>query len=223
MDNLNLNKLLFDPNSFFREKLGNEVSFKYPLLIILVIAVLTIGSSLLVMNNLKDSFSSDMDSSISASVMSIGIIGGAIGGLIGTFISWFVLAGIFYSISYVFASKGSFKRTLEFVGYGFVPQIFSSVVSIIAMYFLLSSVDFSSLDSQFMAQGIEQMFSNNPLFYTSQIIAILCFLLSAYIWIFALLHARNMSFKNAAITVGIPAGLSIVIQIYSFLFTSASL
>ncbi|HII81614.1 MAG TPA: YIP1 family protein, partial [Methanosarcina sp.] len=119
MDNLNLNTLLFDPNSFFREKLGNEISFKYPLLIILVIAVLSVSSSILVMNNLQDLFSSGMDSSMSASVMSTSIIGGiAIGGFIGTFLYWVILAGIFYSISYVFKSKGSFKRTLEFTGYG---------------------------------------------------------------------------------------------------------
>lgn len=223
MDNLNLNNLLFDPNSFFREKLGNKASFKYPLLIILVIAVFTIGSSFLIMNKFKELVPSDMGSSMSVTVMSIGVIGGVIGGLIGTFLSWFILAGILYSISYVFASKDSFKRTLEFVGYGFVPQIASGFINFIVMYKLLSSVDFSSLDSQLMAQGIEQMFSNNPYFYTSQIIGILCLLLSAYIWVFALLHARNMSFKNAALTVGIPVGLSIVYQIYSFLFTLGSI
>ncbi|AKB25150.1 Yip1 domain protein [Methanosarcina sp. MTP4] len=223
MDNLNLNNLIFDPNSFFREKIGTEVSFKYPLLIMLVISIFAIGSSFLVMNKLKEFLPSDMDSSISATVMSIGVIGGIVGGLIGTFLNWFILAGILYSISYVFASKGSFKRTLEFVGYGFVPQIFSSFISLVVTYVLVSSVDFSAQDPQLMAQGMEQMFSNNPLFYTSQIIGILCLLLSAYIWIFALLHARNMSFKNAALTVCIPAGLSIVSQIYTFLFTTGSL
>ncbi len=223
MDNLNLNNLIFDPNSFFREKIGTEVSFKYPLLIMLVISIFAIGSSFLVMNKLKEFLPSDMDSSISATVMSIGVIGGIVGGLIGTFLNWFILAGILYSISYVFASKGSFKRTLEFVSYGFVPQIFSGFISLVVTYVLVSSVDFSAQDPQLMAQGMEQMFSNNPLFYTSQIIGILCLLLSAYIWIFALLHARNMSFKNAALTVCIPAGLSIVSQIYTFLFTTGSL
>ncbi|MDD4523396.1 MAG: YIP1 family protein [Methanosarcina sp.] len=186
-------------------------------------AVLTVSSSIVVMNNLQDSFSSGMDSSMSSSVMSSIIGGVAIGGFIGTFLYWVILAGILYSISYVFKSKGSFKRTLEFTGYGFVPQVFSSLVGLIVMYIMLSSTDLSSQDSIFMGQGVEQMFSNNPLFYTSQIIGILCLLLSGYIWIFAILHARNMSYKNAAITVGIPIGLAIVIQIYSFLFTSGSL
>jgi len=37
---------------------------------------------------------------------------------------------------------------------------------------------------------------------------------SANIWIFALLHARNLSTRNAVLTVGIPIGLSIVFSVY---------
>lgn len=219
MANLNLDNLLFDPNSFFREKSRNNVDFKYPILILLVTAIIAMVSSFLVMNQFSGLLPSDMSSSIST----IAIVFGIAGGLIGTFLYWFLLTGILYSISYVFDSKGSFKRTLEFIGYGFVPQIFSSLIGVVITYKLTASVDFSSQDSQLITQSIEQMFSNNPLFYTSQIIGILCLLLSAYIWVFALLHARNMSFKNAAFTVGIPVGLSIAYQIYSLLFTSGSI
>ncbi|MDI9395268.1 MAG: YIP1 family protein [Euryarchaeota archaeon] len=224
MDDFNLNKLLFDPNSFFKEKLMNEISFKYPLLIILLIAVLSVISTILTMKNLLDSFFSGMDSSMPASAMSTTVIGSiAIGGFIGSFLPWVILAGIFYSISYVFKSNGSFKRTLEFTGYGFVPQVFSSLVSLVVTYIMLSSTDLSSQGSMFMGQGVEQMFSNNPLFYASQIIGILCLLLSGYIWIFAVLHARDMSYKNAAITVCIPVGLAVVFHILTFLFASGSL
>lgn len=223
MANLNLNNLLFDPNSFFREKSRNNVDFKYPVLIILVIAIFAIGSSFLVMNKFKELLPSDIDSSTSVTVMSIGVVGGIIGGFIGVFLNWFILAGILYSISYIFYSKGSFKRTLEFVGYGYVPKIFSSLINVFVMYKLTASVDFSSQDSQLITQNITQMFSNNPVYYISQIIGILCLSLSAYIWVFALLHARNMSIKNAALTVGIPLGLSIAYQIYSLLFTSGSI
>ncbi|MHC1754942.1 MAG: YIP1 family protein [Methanosarcina sp.] len=218
-NNLNLNNLLFDPNSFFREKSRNNVDFKYPVLITLVIAIIAMVSSFLVMNMFRGLLPSDMNSYMSATA----ILFGTIGGLIGAFLNWFILAGILYSISYVFNSKGSFKRTLEFIGYGFVPITFSSLINAVVMYKLTASVDFSSQDSQFITQGIQQMFSNNPLFYTSQIIGILCLLLSAYIWVFALLYARNMSIKNATLTVSIPVGLYIVYQLYSLLFTLGSI
>lgn len=219
MNNLNLNKLLFDPNSFFREKSENNVDFKYPLLIMLVIAVIAMVSSFLAMNQFSGLLPSDMSSYFSTATIFFAIVGG----LIGTFFYWFLLTVILYSISYVFDSKGSFKRTLEFVGYGFVPQIFSSLISVVATYWLTASVDLSSQDLQLITESMMETFSNNPLYYTSQIIGILCLLLSAYIWVFALLHARNISIKNAALAVGIPVGLSIIYQIYLFLFTSGSI
>lgn len=219
MDNLNFNNLLFDPNSFFREKSRNNVDFKFPVLIIFVTAIIAMVSSFLVMNQFSGLLSSDMNSSIST----IAIVFGIAGGLIGTFLYWFLLTGILYSISYVFDSKGSFKRTLEFIGYGFVPQIFSSLIGVVITYKLTASADFSSQDPQLITESVTQMFSNNPLYYTSQIIGILCLLLSAYIWVFALLHARNMSIKNATLTVGIPIGLYVIYMVYLFLFTSGSI
>lgn len=219
MDNLNLNSLLFDPNSFFREKARNNVDFKYPILIILVIAIIAIGSTFLVMNQFSGLFPSDMGSYVSGAAIAIGVIGG----LIGTFIKWFIVTGILYSISYVFESKGSFKRTLEFISYGYVPQIVSSLIGVFTTYRLTASMDFSLQDPELITESMTQMLSNNPLYYVSQSATILCLLLSAYIWVFALLHARNMSIKNAIITVSIPVGLYIVYLMYMFLFTAGSI
>ena len=219
MDNLNLNSLLFDPNSFFREKTRNNVDFNYPVLIILAVAIIAMGSSFLVMNQLSGMFPSDMGSYVSTAAIVFGIVGG----LFGTFFYWLILTLIFYSISYVFESNGSFKRTLEFVGYGFVPQIFSSLIGVFVTYKLMASVDFSQQDSQLISESMTQMLSYNPLYYASQAIGILCLLLSAYIWVFALLHARNLSMKNAIITVGVPVGLYVVYMMYVFLFTAGSI
>jgi hypothetical protein len=222
MNNLNLNNLLFDPNSFFREKSKDNTDFKYPVLIILIIAVIAIVSSFLVMNQFRGLLPSATSSSIS-SISNIVVISLVFWGLIGSFIKWIIVTGILYSISYVFDSKGSFKRTLEFVGYGYTPQIFSGLVSTAITYWLTASTDFSSQDPQLITKSMMQTLSNNPLFYLSQSVTILCFLLSAYIWVFALLHARNMSIKNAAITVGAPVGLYIVYLVYIFLFTVRSI
>ncbi|MDQ1276694.1 MAG: hypothetical protein QG610_2272, partial [Euryarchaeota archaeon] len=78
-------------------------------------------------------------------------------------------------------------------------------------------------DPQLISESMTQMLSNNPLYYASQAIGILCLLLSAYIWVFALLHARNISMKNAIITVGIPVGLYVVYRMYVFMFTAGSI
>lgn len=207
-----MNELLFNPNMFFSQKLKKDISFKYPMLIILIKALFTIGLSILLINYLKNSLSSGANWAIS-----IGSLIGATGGLLMAFAHWFILAGVFYITSSFFDSKGSFSRTLEFVGYGFLPLIFSSFANLIIMYQLLPSFDFSSQDSQLMIQNINQILLNNPLGYISQIIGILCILLSANIWIFALLHARNMSLKNATLSICIPVGLYLIYQIYSLI------
>ncbi|MPM32130.1 hypothetical protein SDC9_78689 [bioreactor metagenome] len=219
MDNLNLNSLLFDPNSFFREKARNNVDFKYPISIMLVIAVISMASTFLVMNQ----FSGLLSSGSGSYFPTMPIIFSVVGGLFGTFFYWLILTLIFYSISYVFESRGYFKRTLEFVGYGFVPQILSSLIGVFVTYKLMASVDFSQQNPQLISESMTQMLSNNPLYYASQTIGILCLLLSAYIWVFALLHARNLSMKNAAITVGVPVGLYVVYMMYVFLFTAGSI
>jgi hypothetical protein len=219
MGNLNLNNLLFDPDSFFREKSRNNVDFKYPVLIILVIAVIAMVSMFLAMNRFSGMFPSEMSPYISAGTVIFSIAWS----LFLTFIQWFIVAGIFYSISYVLDSKGSFKRTLEFVGYGYAPQIFSGLIGIVTTYWLTVSADFSSQDPRLITQNMMQTLSDNPLYYVSESVMILCLLLSAYIWVFALIYARSLSFKNAALTVSIPVGLYVVYQVYIFLFTTGSI
>ncbi|KKH38577.1 YIP1 family protein, partial [Methanosarcina mazei] len=84
MDNLNLNNLLFDPNSFFREKSRNNVDFKYPVLIILVIAVIAMVSSFLAINQMRGLLPSEMSSYISTTAILFGVIWG----LIWVFLIW---------------------------------------------------------------------------------------------------------------------------------------
>ncbi len=202
--------LLFNPNLFFSEKSKTEVSFKYPVLIVLVGSIISMGSGLLMINTTKELLPSNASSY--AFIMNIGIV---IWALIATFGMWLILTGVFYLISSVFHSEGSFWRTLEFVSYGFVPQLFSGIVGLFALYVVLPSLNTSLQNPQLFAESIKHVLANNPLTLTSQIFAILCFLLSANIWVFALVHARNMSTKNAILTICVPVGLSLVLQLYS--------
>lgn len=195
-----MSNLLFNPNLFFSEKSKMEVNFKYPILIMLVNSVIGIVSIILTMNKIKESL--HYGENTFASML---IIGGAIVlGLIITFLNWFITTGIFYCISSLFKSEGSFKRTLEFVGYGYVPKIFSGLVSFFVSYISLSSIN-NLQNPQAFTENLRQTY-----LLPEQIIVILCLLLAAYIWIFALLHARNMSIKNAILTVCIPVSLYLI-------------
>ncbi len=54
-----------------------------------------------------------------------------IGALFGIFIFWGIWSGVFYLISSLFKGKGTFKRSLEFIGYGYLPQIFGGLLTMI--------------------------------------------------------------------------------------------
>ena len=54
---------------------------------------------------------------------SIIAISSILGALFGIFVFWGIWTGVFYLISSLFKGKGTFKRSLEFIGYGYLPQI----------------------------------------------------------------------------------------------------
>lgn len=205
--------LLFNPNLFFSEKSKNEVSFKYPILIVFIYSIISIGSSILMMNKMKEILPLDGSSFMSTVI----VLGSVIGGLFGTFLYWIILAGIFYLMSFLFNPDGSFKRTLEFVGYGFAPQILGAIANLFVMYYLLPSIPISSQNPQLFSESFAQALANNPLSLVAETFVILCLLLSANIWVFALVHARNISTKNAILTVGVPVGLTLIYQVYSLI------
>jgi hypothetical protein len=214
---IDLKDLLFNPNVFFSEKSKNEVNLKYPVMIMLVLAIIIIGDLFLSMNLLRRSLPSNVNASLYFMILGISLLVFAIVALIGTSGFCIIVTGIFFLISSVFKPNGSFKRTLEFVSYGFVPNIFSSIVILLLSYVYLSSVNISAQNPHLFSESLRQAVANSPLTLVSQILGILTLLWSANIWIFALVHARNISMKNAILTVGIPVGLGLVygvIQIY---------
>jgi hypothetical protein len=143
-----------------------------------------------------------------AAFAGIGAAVAAIFAVIGTFIAWAIYGVIFYVISMLFHGEGSFKRVMEFVSYGFIPSIISSIVSAFYTSRAYSNIDFSN------PELIQDALLADPTLRIAGIIGIIFTLWSANIWIFALAHSRNLSVKNAAIVVGVPILLSILYSIY---------
>lgn len=207
---LNMKSLLFNPNEFFSKKSKEKPSLKIPSTIVIVKGMLAVASSMLIMGTVMKSLPSDF-TPFMFSAAAVGIIGG----LMGAFLIWSITAGVFYLISCLYDSEGSFKRTVEFVGYGYVPSIITVFVGLLVMYSTLPSMDLSLQNPALMQQNMEQIMVNNPLLWLSQIIGILCTLWSANIWIFALSYARNMSYRDATLTVGVPVGMYLLYGIYN--------
>jgi len=215
---MNMKDLLFNPNVFFSEKSKNEVNLKYPVMIMLVLDIIIIGDFFLSMNLLRRFLPSDVNASLYFMILGVSLFILAIIVLIGISGFCIIVTGIFFLISLVFKPNGSFKRTLEFVSYGFVPNIFSSIVILLLSYVYLSSLNISAQNPHLFTESLRQAVANSPLTLVSQILGILTLLWSANIWIFALVHARNISIKNTIFTVSIPVGLGLVYGVIKIYF-----
>jgi len=204
-----MDKLLFDPDWFFSEKLKNKIDLKIPFLILLINGIIAAITSILMISKIVSSSPSDM-----APFMAIGGVIGAVGGILIVYLMWLILSGIFYLLAGLFLSEVEFKRVFEFVGYGFVPVIFSSIIGIVTLYAMLPSMEFSFTDPTLMEMSLKKMLEN-PLSQIAQVIGIVFTLWSGYIWVFAVKNATSITTKNALIVVGIPVGLYLIYEIYS--------
>lgn len=204
--------LLFNPNLFFSAKSKDKVNLKYPVLIILINSIIRASSYVFSLIKMRRLFFSNESLELSGVLNVSFILNITIEMLILTFAYWIISTGIFYQISSVLNSEGSFMKTLEFVGYGFMPLMFSNIVDFLVFYIIIASLNVSPPDPQSIGESFNQL--NHHLSPVSQIFTIICVLWSAYIWILALIHARNISKKNAILTVSIPLGLCLVIENY---------
>ncbi len=159
--------LITNPDRFFAELFQRNVDLRVPFMIVLIGATVSASSAAM------------MYYRFGAAAADIAI------GLIALFIVWFLCAGVFYTVSTFLGGEGSFKRVLEFTGYGFIPRIPSAIFNAVIIHTLLP------------------LLASLPHFvtYAIAIIGFLFTLWSVIIWIFAVKHARNLSTNDALTTV----------------------
>jgi hypothetical protein len=210
--------LLINPNRFFQQVLGEKEQLRYPGLIILLGAVVAAisGYSLGII-------SAGMMESAMQGMGTIIVIAAVIAAFAGTFLVWIVWAGVFFLVSKIFKGTGSFKRCLEVVGYGYVPQIIGALITVIAALEYLPKVvvphlTSAALENPQMIQDATTALMHDPAMVAftqiTAVISIVFLLWSANIWIFGIKQVRNISMRDAAICVGLPVILFIIFQVY---------
>jgi hypothetical protein len=207
--------VLTNPNGFFEARMREAESLKIPVLIVLISGLIGGIAAYLMTGITLELLSEALPPEALGLATTIGSISAFIGALVASLIIWVVFAALFFGISSVFKGEGSFKRTLEFVGYGYIPMILSGIISTILMYNFVSTAQIPVLtDPTEVAEVITQWVTTNPMVRLSSIIGMLFMLWSANIWVFGLKHARNLSTKNAVITVAIPVALYILYSVW---------
>ena len=218
-------ELLFRPDAFFRKRMAEPENLVFPAGIVLSGAVVAAATAYLT-------------ASMTTQVLGWAGLGtgfvfllSVIGAFIGVFIYWAIIAGIFYLISLLFEGKGTFARSLETTGYGFLPLVLGYLLTLATGFFYLPRITAEhlfagSLSDPTAALNATQAFLNNPVVvqYTriTMIIAVLFLLWSTYCWISGIKHARQLTARNAALCVGVPV-LVYILYLLSVLFLFSSL
>ena len=213
-------ELLFRPDAFFQKRAAEPENLVFPAIIILAGAIIAAASGYLA-------------SSMTTQMMGLAGFGpglvlilSVIGAFVGVFIYWAIITGIFYLISLLFEGKGTFARSLETIGYGFLPLVLGYLVTLATGLVYIPRITAEhlfqgSLSDPAAAVSATQAFMNNPVVvqYTriTMIVAIIFLLWSTYCWIFGMKHARQLTARNAAICVGAPV-LIYILYLLSVLF-----
>ena len=204
--------LLLRPDSYFKDLMKKGESLKIPLIIILVGGILGAFNAYQVSGLTGQMFSQAM-----SGMGGIVTIMGALAGFVMFFLLWAIYSGIVFAISMAFKGTGSFKRTLEVMGLGMIPQVFGAAVTLLLSFYYLPLVEVprvTSLQDPAVVQAAVQQLMNDPamrqLTLVSTAVGILFLLWSANIWIFGVRHARNLSLRHAILAVAIPVAAYII-------------
>lgn len=203
--------VLINPNKFFEERIKGAESLKIPALIVLLSGLIGGIGAFFIVGITLEMLSETLPPEAQSIATTIGSISAFVGTVVVSLIIWVVFAALFFGISWAFKGEGTFKRTLEFVGYGYIPMILSGIISAVLLYNFISTAQIPQVtDPAELAEIIPQWMMENPMIQLSSLIGILFTLWSANIWVFGLKHARNLSTRNALITVAIPVAAYIL-------------
>jgi hypothetical protein len=214
----NIIDVLTRPDAFFLAKIKSAEDLRIPFLFVAVAGI--IGA---IYGYEIGLLTSRMFASAGAGMGVLVAVSSVIGAFVGVVLFWLIGSAIFFLISMAIKGTGSFNRTLECIGYGFIPQIFGSLITLIMAVYYLPMVQvpvISSLQDPVVIQNAVTRLMHDPamleLTKVSAVIAVIFLLWSANIWIYAVKYARNLSTKNAAITVLLPV---IIYVIYTLFMT----
>lgn len=210
---------LIRPGAFFQDAIAEKESLKIPGLIVLLLGIVSAVNA-----NLIGGLTGKMMAGLIPGMESIISISIILGALLGIFVFWGIWTGVFYLISSLFKGKGTFKRSLEFIGYGYLPQIFGAILTVIVAIQYIPRVIVpeitaaASQDPQLIQEAVKTLMHDPAMMEMTQIISIISivFLLwSANIWIFGMRNARQLSERDSALCVGIPVVGYILYMIYT--------
>jgi hypothetical protein len=210
--------LLLRPDTFFSERIKEPEDLKIPGIIVITGGIIAAIGAYLMSGMYAGLFTAAAGEGM-ASMM--GIFSAVSAFFAFLIIWWVIFAGIFYLLSTAFNGSGTFRRTLEVAGYGLVPVIIGSVISLVVSAYYLPMIEvpvISNIQDPSAVQRVISGMLEDPAFreftQLSAILSVVFLAWSANLWIFGIKHARAISFRNACIVVLIPVAIFAIYTLY---------
>jgi hypothetical protein len=206
-------EVLYDPASFFeREAVAGSA-------VVPIVAAVLVG--------LVSGVAAWMSTQRTVRMMS-GNGGGGMGGfgsvvgaislvvaLVMPFVAWLLYAGTFHLVTAFLGGDGEFKTTLIYTGWGFLPKILGAVASLATTWVVMQAVSPPAEVTQQSMQAYQQAVKTHPATLAGTLVGVLVLGWSAYIWVGAVEAARDVDRADAAIAVGIPVAIALIIRLGS--------
>lgn len=202
--------VLLNPEGFFRARADKVPALMVPVLLVLITGIVGAVTAYLTMTAMLPALPAEAQG-----IVSIIGIATAVGTVVFSLIIWALQALVFYALSSFYRGSGDMKKSLEAVGYGYVPLIVSALIGLALTYSFLSSFTFPAIDftDPAAAAAFQTMVQTSPLIQAGQVLGVIFLVWAANIWIYGMKYARGLTTRDAAIVVGVPVVLYIVLII----------
>jgi hypothetical protein len=212
MDFAAVQRLLLRPGEFFRHEMEQEPRLVRPALIVLLIGILgAVGAA-----SSAGATAALMPAEVGDISLLLAVIGGIVG-LIGSFVLWLVWAVVLHLVSMVFGGRGTFVRTMEFVGLGMVPQLIGSLITMPLFIIYYSGVRLQPVSDPMLIEQAALELVRAPMMQFITIIGLLFMVWTANLWIFGLQQTRELPSRKAVLTVAIPVGLYVAYNLFNLM------
>jgi hypothetical protein len=126
------------------------------------------------------------------------------------FVIWTLYATAFHVLSGIFGGEGSFRRTFLLPGWGFLPRIPVEFLSVVATWTVVEHVPEPELYATY--EYLMQI-QTHPLLSVPTAIGLVVtvWALPDLLWVYAVMHARNVERWKAVIAVNIPVGVAVLL------------
>jgi hypothetical protein len=138
--------------------------------------------------------------------------------LIAPFIAWVIVSVLLYLFSMVFGGEGKFTSVLTAIGYSTLPKYFAVALGILLLTQAQPVTVEISSSNPWASMSAAADFSKQTVVMIANLLLVAGVVWSSIIGMFGIKHTEKLSFNQAAIVVGVPLAIYLIMQLTPYLF-----